>query len=70
MADIDPNPASRSRLIHDLAIRRAEAERDARRRREAAIEHLVSIANGETDYDFDGARDIYAEREASIRLID
>jgi hypothetical protein len=57
-------PRSRSRLIRDLAIRGAEAERDARRREDEAIEHLLSIAHGQTDYDFEAARAIYAEREA------
>jgi hypothetical protein len=64
MAAVDPHPSSRSRLIRDLAIRGAAAERDARDRRTAAIEHLVCIANGETDYDFQAARAIHAEREA------
>jgi hypothetical protein len=57
-------PTSRSRLIRDLAIRGAEAERDARQRRNEAIDYLLSIASGETDYDFDTARAIHAEREA------
>jgi len=64
MAAVDPHPSSRSRLIRDLAIRGAAAERDARQQRDTAIQHLVSIANGETDYDFDAARQIHAEREA------
>jgi metal-responsive CopG/Arc/MetJ family transcriptional regulator len=64
MEAVDPHPASRSRLIRDLAIRGAEAERDQRERRDRAIEHLLSIAHGETEYDFDAAREIYAEREA------
>jgi len=64
MAEIDPHPSSRSRLIRDLAIRGAEAERDARQQRKDAIEYLLSISNGETDFDFDAAREIYAEREA------
>jgi metal-responsive CopG/Arc/MetJ family transcriptional regulator len=64
MDSIDAHPRSRSRLIRDLAIRGAEAERDARRREDDAIEHLLSITNGETDYDFEAARAIYAEREA------
>jgi hypothetical protein len=51
-------------LIRDLAIRGAEAERDERERRDQAIEHLLSISSGATDYDFDAARAIHAEREA------
>ncbi len=64
MDAVDAHPRSRSRLIRDLAIRGAEAERDARRREGEAIEHLLSIAHGETDYDFEAARAIHAEREA------
>jgi metal-responsive CopG/Arc/MetJ family transcriptional regulator len=64
MESIDAQPRSRSRLIRDLAIRGAEAERDARQREDEAIEHLLSIAHGQTDYDFEAARAIYAEREA------
>jgi hypothetical protein len=64
MNSVDAHPRSRSRLIRDLAIRGAEVERDARRRQDVAIEHLLSIARGETDYDFAAARAIRAEREA------
>jgi hypothetical protein len=64
MAEVDPHPNSRSRLIRDLAIRGAEAERDARQQRNDAIEYLLSISNGDTHFDFDAAREIYAEREA------
>ncbi len=64
MAAVDPYPPSRSRLIHDLALRGAEAERDARERRHEAVDYLLSIASGETDYDFECAREIQAEREA------
>jgi metal-responsive CopG/Arc/MetJ family transcriptional regulator len=64
MDAVDPQPASRSRLIRDLALRGAEAERDERQRSEQAVEYLLSIANGDTDYDFDAAREIHAEREA------
>jgi len=66
MAAIDPHPPSRSRLIRDLALRGAEAERDARERRRDAIEHLLSIARGETDYGFQRAREIHAERDAGV----
>ena len=64
MDAVDPRPRSRSRLIRELAIRGAEAERDARARRREALEYLLSIASGDTDYDFDAARAIHAEREA------
>jgi hypothetical protein len=64
MDAIDPRPRSRSRLIRELALRGAEAERAARERRRDALEYLLSIASGDTDYDFDAAREIHAEREA------
>jgi hypothetical protein len=64
MAAIDPQPTSRSKLIRDLAIRGAAAERDALVRRREALEYLLSIASGDTDYDFDAARAIHAKREA------
>ena len=64
MAAVDPHPSSRSRLIRDLALRGAAAERDERERRTEAAAYLLSISSGETDYDFDAARAIHAEREA------
>ena len=64
MAAVDPHPSSRSRLIRDLALRGAEAERDERERRTEAAAYLLSISSGETDYDFEAARAIHAEREA------
>ena len=66
MAAIDPSPASRSRLIRDLAIRGAAAERHERQSRQTATEYLLRIARGESDYDFQGAREIHAEREADL----
>jgi hypothetical protein len=64
MAEVDPQPRSRSRLIRDLAIRGAAAEREARRQQEEAVDYLLKIARGETDYDFEAARASHAEREA------
>ena len=66
MAEIDPQPTSRSRLIRDLALRGAEAERDERKRRSAATEYLLSIARGDTGYDFEAARAIHEQREADL----
>jgi hypothetical protein len=66
MDAVDPNPASRSRLIRDLAIRGAEVETEARERRRAAIEYLLGIARGEIDFDFEAAREIHAQREAGF----
>ena len=67
MDAVDPRPRSRSRLIRELAIRGAEAERDAREHRREALEYLLNIASGDTDYDFDAARAIHAQREAGHR---
>ena len=68
MNAVDSHPTSRSRLIRDLAIRGAEAGRDARQRRHDATDYLLSIANGDSDYDFDAARELHAEREAGHAL--
>jgi len=37
-----------------------------REQRTAATDYLLSIARGETDYDFARAREIHAEREADL----
>jgi hypothetical protein len=66
MSSVDPSPSSRSRLIRDLAVRGAKAERDEREHRQAAIEHLLDIVRGDTDYDFESARAIHAERDAGV----
>lgn len=66
MAEVDPQPRSRSRLIRDLALRGAEAEREDGRRSGEAMEHLLRIARGEADYDFSAARTIHAERESDV----
>jgi hypothetical protein len=63
---IDPRPASKSRLIRDLALRGAQASSEERARRSEARETLLRIARGEVPYDFDAAREIYAERERSV----
>ena len=77
MAAVDPNPASRSRLIRDLAIRGAETERAERERRQSATDYLLSIARGETDYDFEpgprrstrSAKPTLAEPFATVPLV-
>jgi hypothetical protein len=61
---VDPRPHSRSRLIRDLAVRGAAAERAEREQRQSSREFLLRIARGETDYDPAGAAEIHAEREA------
>ena len=66
MAEVDPHPPSRSRLIRDLAMRGAEAERERRMR--WANQQLIKISTGEIDYDFDALAAIHAEREAGYEL--
>ncbi|MGH3995776.1 MAG: hypothetical protein ACRDSN_25310 [Pseudonocardiaceae bacterium] len=61
---VDPRPDSRSRLIRDLALRGAAAERAESERRQAAPEFLLRIVRGETDYDPASAAELHAEREA------
>ncbi len=63
---IDPHPASKSRLIRDLALRGAAVAAEERARHGQAIENLLKIARGEIDYDFAAAREIHAERERSV----
>ncbi|HET6547715.1 MAG TPA: hypothetical protein VFG79_04615 [Solirubrobacter sp.] len=61
---VNPNPASRSRLIRDLAIKGSEVARDDEARRRRAADYLIGISNGEIDYDFDGLREMHEQREA------
>jgi Arc/MetJ family transcription regulator len=54
---------SRSRAVHDLALRGAEAIRTEREGKREAIAHLLRIANGEDDgYDFAVTEQMHAER--------
>ena len=48
---VDPAPASRSRLVRDLALRGASAVCADRQRSEDAARVLLEIADGERDYD-------------------
>lgn len=65
LANVPRERASKSRLIRDLALRGARAEREDRERAERAIEYLVGVANGDVDYDFEALREVHAERERS-----
>jgi hypothetical protein len=62
LSSVDPHPASRSRLIRDLALRGAEAAAEERERREQAIELLCKVADGEIPYDFEALGEIVRER--------
>jgi hypothetical protein len=53
----------RSRLIRDLALRGAAAERVERERALVAREFLLRVVRGETDYDPAVAAEVHAERE-------
>src|SRR5512142_2864456 len=62
LADVDPAPASRSRLVRDLAIRGADAIRVERVQAQEALSHLLAIADGEHPHDFAAARDVLSGR--------
>jgi hypothetical protein len=62
LAGIDPHPASKSRLIRDLALRGAEVAAAERARHAEAIEVLCKIADGEIPYDFEALGEIIRER--------
>ncbi|HKB50897.1 MAG TPA: hypothetical protein VKC63_05650 [Solirubrobacterales bacterium] len=65
LASVEPHPASKSRLIRDLALRGAAAAAEERAGREEAKETLRKIADGELPYDFDALGEILSERERS-----
>ncbi|HEX3390964.1 MAG TPA: hypothetical protein VHS55_00205 [Solirubrobacteraceae bacterium] len=57
------NGKSKSRTVHDLALRGAEALRDEHEGRQEAIAHLLRISSGEDDgYDFAISEQLHAER--------
>jgi hypothetical protein len=66
LSSIDPRPASKSRLIRDLALRGAAVEEEQRARREEAIEFLCKVADGEIPYDFEALGEIVRERHEAI----
>lgn len=62
MSRIDPSPASRSRLVRDLALRGAQALDAERAQADEALTILLEIADGIRDYDLDAAADLAAQR--------
>ena len=66
LATIDPHPASKSRLIRDLALRGAEAAEEERGRREAATDFFLKVADGVIELDLGAAREAHEEREAEV----
>ncbi|HKI65950.1 MAG TPA: hypothetical protein VJ989_01630 [Solirubrobacterales bacterium] len=65
LAAIPSPPASKSRLIRDLALLGAEVAGERQKRQDEAIEFLCKVADGEIDYDFDALGETLAERERS-----
>jgi len=59
---IDPAPASRSKLVRDLALRGAQALEDERVEAHRAVTVLLEIADGTRDYDFASAADVATRR--------
>jgi hypothetical protein len=66
MAEVDPNPKSKSRLIRDLALRGAEVAVEDRVRRREAQAFFRKVIRGEIELDMTGAREAWEEREAEV----
>ena len=62
LAAVEPRPASKSRLIRDMALRGARAAGDEHRRRGQAQEYLLRVARGEVDLDLDAAAELHEAR--------
>jgi len=62
MSRIDPAPASRSRLVRDLALRGAQAVEVERARTGEALTILLEIADGTRDYDLAAAAEVASRR--------
>jgi hypothetical protein len=62
LARIDPAPASRSRLVRDLAMRGAQAVEQERAGAADALAILLEIADGTRDYDLGASAELAARR--------
>ena len=62
LAAVDPAPASRSRLLRDLAMRGADAVRADRSDADEALAHLLAIADGVQPHDIAAVGDVLATR--------
>ncbi len=62
LAAVDPAPASRSRLVRDLAIRGADVIRADRAKAQEALAHLLAIADGESPHNFAAVSEVHAGR--------
>jgi hypothetical protein len=68
MARIDPAPASRSRLVRDLALRGAQALEAERVRADEALAVLIEIADGVRDYDLGAPAEVASRRPPAVKL--
>lgn len=62
LARVDPAPASRSRLVRDLALRGAQAVQRERTSADDALTVLLEIANGTRDYDLGASAELALRR--------
>lgn len=62
LARVDASPASRSRLVRDLALRGAAAVEQERARSDEALTVLLEIADGVRDYDLEAAAEVASRR--------
>jgi metal-responsive CopG/Arc/MetJ family transcriptional regulator len=62
LAGVDAAPASRSRLVRDLALRGARALREDHDRALEARAVLLAIANGGLEHDFDAVAEALERR--------
>lgn len=67
MSRIDPAPASKSRLVRDLASRGARALEAERARAGEALTVLLEIADGTRDYDLGAAAEVASRRPPVVR---
>jgi hypothetical protein len=62
MSRVDPAPASRSRLVRDLALRGAQVVESERARADDALTILLEIADGKRDYDLAASAEAASRR--------
>jgi hypothetical protein len=62
MLSIDASPASRSKLVRDMALRGARAVQEERARASETLTVLLEIADGTRDHDFAAPAALHADR--------
>ncbi len=67
LAAVTPRPASKSRLIRDLALRGARAAEQEHSQQAEAQAYLLRIAEGEVEHDLDAVRASRESRDEHIR---